>query len=226
MKNNVKKMKNKKAIIFDMGGVLVDLDMDGCRDAFKTLLGYHKIDELLDPCHQKGIIGDLEEGMLTADEFRKTVLSESEPGALPENVDKAFWQILGSISSYKGDLLRRMTESYDLYMLSNNNPITMVRAYQLFQEVGAPIDEVFKKCFLSYQMKALKPSETFYKAVVQQIGIPSEQLLFIDDSKANVEGAIAAGLPSVHYVPGTDLSALLAEVLEDSSLKMEVAADA
>ena len=75
-------------------------------------------------------------------------------------------------------------------------------------------------------MKALKPSETFYKAVVQQIGLPSEQLLFIDDSKANVEGAIAAGLPSVHYVPGTDLSALLAEVLEDSSLKMEVAADA
>ena len=39
MKNNIKKMKNKKAIIFDMGGVLVDLDMDGCRDAFKALLG-------------------------------------------------------------------------------------------------------------------------------------------------------------------------------------------
>lgn len=72
-------MKNKKAIIFDMGGVLVDLDMDGCRNAFKSLLGYHKIDELLDPCHQKGIIGELEEGMLTADEFRSIVLSESAP---------------------------------------------------------------------------------------------------------------------------------------------------
>ena len=66
---------NRKAIIFDMGGVLVDLDMDGCRNAFKALLGYYRIDELLDPCHQKGIIGDLEEGMITPEEFRNIVLS-------------------------------------------------------------------------------------------------------------------------------------------------------
>ena len=219
-------MKNKKAIIFDMGGVLVDLDMDGCRNAFKSLLGYHKIDELLDPCHQKGIIGELEEGMLTADEFRSIVLSESAPGSVPENVDKAFHHILDRISSYKGELLCKLNESYDLYMLSNNNPITMVRAYELFEEAGAPIDKIFKICFLSCEMKALKPSEKFYKAVIKQIGIPAEQMLFIDDSKANVDGAIAAGLPAVHYVPGSDLSALLAEVLGDPSIKMEVAADA
>lgn len=219
-------MKNKKAVIFDMGGVLVDLDMDGCRNAFKNLLGYYKIDELLDPCHQKGIIGELEEGMLGADEFRSIVLSESAPGSLPKDVDKAFHHILGSISAYKGELLRKLYESYDLYMLSNNNPITMVKAYELFEEVGAPIDRMFRKCFLSCDMKALKPSEKFYKAVMEQIGIPAEQMLFIDDSKANVDGAVAAGLPAVHYVPGSDLSELLAEVLEDSSLKMEVSADA
>lgn len=219
-------MKTKKAVIFDMGGVLVDLDMDGCRSAFKNLLGYYKIDELLDPCHQKGIIGDLEEGMLGADEFRSIVLSESAPGSLPENVDKAFHHILGSISPYKGELLRKLYESYDLYMLSNNNPITMVKAYQLFDGVGAPIDKIFKKCFLSCEMKALKPSEKFYKAVMEQIGIPAEQMLFIDDSKANVEGAVAAGLPAVHFVPGSDLSALLADVLEDPSLKMKITADA
>ena len=219
-------MKTKKAVIFDMGGVLVDLDMDGCRSAFKDLLGYYKIDELLDPCHQKGIIGDLEEGMLGADEFRSIVLSESAPGSLPENVDKAFHHILGSISPYKGELLRKLYESYDLYMLSNNNPITMVKAYQLFDGVGAPIDKIFKKCFLSCEMKALKPSEKFYKAVMEQIGIPAEQMLFIDDSKANVEGAVAAGLPAVHFVPGSDLSALLADVLEDPSLKMKITADA
>lgn len=219
-------MKNKKAIIFDMGGVLVDLDMEGCRNAFKTLLGYHKIDELLDPCHQKGIIGDLEGGDISADEFRSIVLSESEPGSASENVDKAFCHILKGISGYKGELLCRMAQSYDLYMLSNNNPITMARASEMFAEVGAPVDQVFRKCFLSYQMKTLKPSEDFYRAVIEQIGIPAEQMLFIDDSMANVEGSVAAGLPAVHYVPGSDLSALLAEVLEDPTLKMEVSADA
>jgi FMN phosphatase YigB (HAD superfamily) len=54
-----------------------------------------------------------------------------------------------------------------------------------------------------------------------EIGRPSDELLFIDDSQVNVDAAIAAGLPSVYYKPGTDLSALLAEVLEDEALKME-----
>lgn len=209
-----------------MGGVLVDLDMQGCKDAFKRILGYSRIDELLDPCHQKGIIGDLEGGVLTEDEFRQAVLSESAEGCVPEDVDKAFWHILEGIAPYKAELLVKMSRSYDLYLLSNNNGITMVRAYQLFEEAGAPLDKVFRKCFLSYQMKALKPSETFYKAVVEQIGLPSDMLLFIDDSMPNVEGSIAAGLPAVHYIPGSDLSALLAEALVDPSLRMEGTADA
>lgn len=209
-----------------MGGVLVDLDMQGCKDAFKRILGYSRIDELLDPCHQKGIIGDLEGGVLTEDEFRQAVLSESAEGCVPEDVDKAFWHILEGIAPYKAELLVKMSQSYDLYLLSNNNGITMVRAGQLFEEAGAPLDKVFRKCFLSYQMKALKPSETFYKAVVEQIGLPSDMLLFIDDSMPNVEGSIAAGLPAVHYIPGSDLSALLAEALGDPSLRMEGTADA
>ena len=209
-----------------MGGVLVDLDMQGCKDAFKRILGYSRIDELLDPCHQKGIIGDLEGGVLTEDEFRQAVLSESAEGCVPEDVDKAFWHILEGIAPYKAELLVKMSRSYDLYLLSNNNGITMVRAGQLFEEAGAPLDKVFRKCFLSYQMKALKPSETFYKAVVEQIGLPSDMLLFIDDSMPNVEGSIAAGLPAIHYIPGSDLSALLAEALGDPSLRMEGTADA
>lgn len=58
-----------KALIFDMGGVLVDLDVQGCKDAFKQGLGYMRIDSLIDACHQKGIYGELEEGMLSAEDF-------------------------------------------------------------------------------------------------------------------------------------------------------------
>ena len=63
-------------------------------------------------------------------------------------------------------------------------------------------------------MKALKPSEAFYKAVMEDIGIDPEDMLFIDDSQKNVDGAIAAGLPAIYYEPGTDLEALLDKVLE------------
>lgn len=204
-----------------MGGVLVDLDVEDCKNAFKQLLGYHKIDELIDPCHQKGIYGDLEEGTMSAEDFRDAVLRDSFPGSRPELVDEAMWHILSGINPYKAELLNRLAGSYDLYLLSNNNPVCMPRSRKLFEQAGVPLDKVFRKCFLSYEMRALKPSEAFYRSVISQIGLPSDQMLFIDDSQKNVDGALAAGLPSVYYEPGTDLSALLAEVLENPAIKME-----
>ena len=202
-----------KAVIFDMGGVLVDLDIEGCKTAFKRILDYQKIDEIIDPCHQKGIWGDLEEGVLSADEFRKIVLSGSRPGAVPQEVDEAMSYILVGIEPYKVELLRKLAASHDLYMLSNNNEISIKRSSKMFADAGIPMDKIFRKCFLSYQMKALKPSAAFYKRVMEEIGRPSDELLFIDDSQANVDGAIAAGLPAVYYKPGSDLAALLADVL-------------
>lgn len=209
---------NKKAIIFDFGGVLIDLDIEDCKAAFKRDLGYEKIDDILDPCHQKGIVGDMEEGVITADEFRAAVLKDARPGARPEEVDEAFMHILSGIPAYKGALLNRLAETYDIYILSNNNPIVAAHMSELFAGVGVDFEKLFKKSFLSFEMKALKPSEAFYKTVLDQIGVPAEDLLFIDDSQRNVEGAIAAGLPSVYYDPSSDLAALLADVLEDPSL--------
>ena len=209
---------NKKAIIFDFGGVLIDLDIEVCKSAFKRELGYEKIDDVLDPCHQKGIVGDMEEGLISADEFRAAVLKDSRPGSTPDQVDDAFMHILVGIPPYKGPLLNRLAQSYDIYILSNNNPIVAPHMSELFAGVGVDYENLFKKSFLSFEMKALKPSDAFYQSVLEQIDLPSEDLLFIDDSQKNVEGAIAAGLPSVYYDPSTDLAALLAEVLGDPSL--------
>ena len=209
-------MKDRKikALIFDMGGVLVDLDIEDCKNAFKEYLGYYNIDNIIDACHQKGIYGDLEEGTLSAEGFREAVLADSRPGSLAEDVDRAMWHILVGIEPYKADMLRKLAGSYELYLLSNNNPICLPHARSIFKEAGIPLEDIFKKCYYSFEMKALKPSEAFYKAVIEDVGMSGEEMLFIDDSRRNVEGAIAAGLPAGYYEPGTDLDALLAEVLE------------
>ena len=203
-----------KAIIFDMGGVLVDLDIEDCKKAFKERLGYYDIDEIIDACHQKGIYGDLEEGILSADDFRSLVLAGSRPDAVAEDVDEAMSHILVGIEPYKAEMLKRLSEKYELYMLSNNNPICVRYSRKMFEDAGIPLENIFRKCYFSYEMKALKPSETFYRNVVSDIGLPAEQMLFIDDSMKNVEGSVAAGLPAVFYQPGTDLEALLEDVLD------------
>lgn len=210
-----------KAVIFDMGGVLVDLDIEGCKAAFRRDLDYDNIDNIIDACHQKGIWGDLEEGVLPADEFRRIILEDSRPGATAHDVDEAMSKILVGIAPYKVELLKKMSECYDLYMLSNNNAICLPYSSAMFTEAGVPLAKTFRKCFMSFEMKALKPSADFYRRVIDEIGRPEDELLFIDDSQVNVDAAVAAGLPAVYYKPGTDLSALLAGVLEDGTLKME-----
>jgi putative hydrolase of the HAD superfamily len=136
----------------------------------------------------------------------------------PHLVDESLWRILVGIEPKKVDLLKKLSQKYDLYMLSNNNPVCLPRAEVMFAEAGFPMYEGFKKCYISSEMKALKPSEKFYKAVVEDIALPAEEMLFIDDSQRNVDGAIAAGLPAVYYQPGTDLASVLAEALCDSSI--------
>ena len=202
-----------KAIIFDMGGVLVDLDMDACRNAFRNDLGFKEIDQILDPCHQKGIIGDMEEGKVSAEEFREYVLARSFEGMTGEDVDLAFSKILVGIDPKKIDLLKRLSADYDIYMLSNNNPVARPFAEQMFEEAGFSMATDFKKCYMSYQMKMLKPSEAFYKAVMEDIGLPASEMLFIDDSQRNVDAAVQAGLPAVYYQPGTDMEAMLMPLL-------------
>lgn len=210
-----------KAIIFDMGGVLVDLDIEDCKKVFKETLGYNDIDQIIDACHQKGIYGDLEEGTLSAEEFRSIVLAGSRPGSAPEMVDEAMSHILVGIQPYKVQMLKKLAQEYDLYMLSNNNAICLPYSRAMFADAGIPLEDIFKKCFFSFEMKALKPSAAFYKEVVEQIGLPAEEMFFIDDSQRNVDGSIAAGLPAVYYEPGTDLEALIYGVLN----KEEVADD-
>lgn len=204
-----------KALIFDMGGVLVDLDIEDCKRTFRSGLGFDGIDDIIDACHQKGIYGDLEEGKLSAEEFRSIVLAGSREGAVEADVDEAMSHILVGIDPYKVDLLKRLSEKYELYMLSNNNPICLPYSSKMFSDAGIPLEKIFRKSFFSYEMKALKPSEAFYKAVMKEIGRSSDELLFIDDSQKNVDGAMAAGLPAVYYEPGTDLAELLDRVLEE-----------
>lgn len=201
-----------------MGGVLIDLDVPRCIQAFIDDLDYPQITQIIDPCHQKGIFGDMEEGKASADDFRAYVLKDARKGATSEDVDKALWNILVGIEPYKISLLKRLAENYDVYMLSNNNPICTPRAEVMFEEAGFSMTKDFKKCYISYKLKALKPSAECFHAIMEDIGIPAENMLFIDDSQKNVDGSIAAGLPAVYYKPGSDLAALLAEALNDPSL--------
>ncbi len=202
-----------RAIVFDLGGVLIDLDADRSIRAFREILGYERITELLDLSHQKGIYGAMEAGEITADEFRAEVLRESRPGCTPEDVDRAMAGLLVGMDPAKVTLLERLAEKYPLYCLSNNNEISVVLMHRIYDEVGLDWKRVFRKEFISSRMKMMKPSREIFEAAAAEIGLPPEEILFVDDSQRNVDGARSAGWQAVLYRQGTDLGECVANYL-------------
>ena len=201
-----------KAILFDIGGVLIELDPGRCIEAFQTILGFERITQILDPCHQKGIYGDMEAGIVSVDEFRSHILAESRPGCGPADVDAAMAALLVGMRQDTVQTVKRLATKYPLYLLSNNNPISMARTYEIMRENGIEHTTTFREEFISWEMKMLKPTREFYEEAVRRVGLPAEEILFIDDNQANIDGARAVGLEARYYQPGTDLSSLLADL--------------
>lgn len=202
-----------RAIVFDLGGVLIDLDQSRCIQAFLEVLGYEKIVELLDPYHQKGIYGDMEAGLISADAFRSAVLRESRPGCTPADVDRCMAAFLTGMDPAKVKVLERLSQRYPLYCLTNNNEISMARSHEIYEENGLDWRHVFRKEFVSSRMKIMKPAREIFDAAAAEIGFQPEEILFVDDSMANVEGARKAGWQAVHYPVGTDLGACVEKCL-------------
>lgn len=188
-----------KAIIFDIGGVLMDLDMERCLRTFREEAGFMRIGEILDPCHQKGIISDLEEGLITEDEFITEILKECPEGTSADTIRRSFCSLLHSIAPDKVAFINELKQNYDLYLLSNNNPITMRYTKDEFARVGIPFEATFKDVFISCDLKMLKPSAEIYREVIRRTGLQAEEILFVDDSMSNIEAAEAQGIKGLYY---------------------------
>ena len=202
-----------RAIVFDLGGVLIDLSYENCVRAFVEVLGFERIYELLDLSHQQGIYGDMEAGLITADEFRAAVLRDSRPGAVPSDVDRCMAALLTGMDPAKVPLLERLAQKYPLYGLTNNNEISVARMHEIYEENGLDWQRVFRKEFISCRMKLMKPGRKIFDAAAAEIGFPPAEILFVDDSQKNVDGARAACWQAVLYVQGTDLGACIANYL-------------
>lgn len=207
-----------KIIVFDLGGVLIDLDIKSCIDACRYDIGCEEAARLLDPCHQKGIFQRLEKGDITRDEFAREILAMCRPGTTEEEVAKAFGKLLAGVAPYKVGLLKDLSRHYDLYLLSNNNALTMVQSWKMFEDLGIPMDSIFKKQFLSYEMHMLKPGDEIFQTAIKEIQalsgpVDAGEMLFLDDSPANVSAAIRNGMQSICCPQGADLGKLLKEAL-------------
>lgn len=196
-------------IVFDLGGVLVDIDLERCREAFRRI-GMPQMAEFIDAYHPAAMIGRMEAGELTphetCDEIRRLT---GRPETPDETILEAYTRIITGVPAAKirmVDALRR--RGFRTYVLSNNNPASMKLIRAAFEHEGLPMELCFDKMYLSYEMKLLKPSEEIFRAMIADSGMVPGRTLFVDDSEKNAETARRLDFAVYVPAPGEDFSRL------------------
>ncbi|MCH3994665.1 MAG: HAD family phosphatase [Prevotella sp.] len=211
-------MNQIKNIIFDMGGVLVGLDVQRCVDAF-TSLGAGSIAHYVQEHLTEDLFLDIETGAINQKQFCDKVRLTADIQCSDEKIVWAWNQLLTGIpSAKKAHLLQLRRQGYHLFLLSNTNVMHWNYCVRDFFDDGKhTVNDYFEKCFLSYQMQLVKPSEEIYRSVLDQTGIQPSETVFIDDTKVNLEGAAKVGLKTFHDTNEHSWLALLGNFLESDN---------
>jgi putative hydrolase of the HAD superfamily len=198
-------LKGIKNIVFDLGGVIITLDRDEAVNRFIEA-GLENADELLNAYHQKGIFLELEGGKLTREEFYEAVYKEAGKFVSKEIIDRGWMGFMKDVPEYKMVMLEELRQrGYNLYLLSNTNPIIMEWAHSpIFSPQGKSIDQYFDKLYLSYQIGYLKPDPEIFKFMFNDSGMIPSESLFIDDGIANIEMGKQFGMKTYLAVNGED----------------------
>ena len=194
-----RKIKN---IIFDFGGVLVDLDKSRCVEAFQRL-GYPDVMAMVGKYQQYGVFASLEDGSISSEVFCDEIRHDAAATPTNSKIIEAWNMMLGVIPKYKLDALLKLRKYYMVYLLSNTNSIHWDYACKkLFPYHGFDVNDYFEEIFLSFKMKMVKPHPEIFLSVQNQTGIMASQTLLIDDCQANCDTAQNLGF-SV-YCPKDD----------------------
>lgn len=198
-----------KNLIFDLGAVLLDIDLD----AFKKELARIRDSHQFSFNHQElGFYRDYEQGAIDTDTFFETLERQFSGRVGQAELRKAWALILKEPIPESIEFLKSVQGQYNILLLSNTNAAHREQFDEIFNRtVGEGVFyQWFNRVHLSYEMGAIKPGAAIYKKLLQENDLKPEECLFIDDNKDNVEGAKAQGIQAWWFKGKDDWPAIAA----------------
>jgi glucose-1-phosphatase len=187
-------------IIFDFGGVILDIDPKRTVSEFQKL-GYEDVDRIKSREFYEEIILKFEKGLVSPDEFRNRIREYLNVDYSDNQINNAWNTLLSKLEKERIQILEAAGKHYTLFMLSNSNAIHYDAFIKdLKDNFGyEDFDTLFRKAYFSFRLHMHKPNTDIYHYVINQEKINPEKTLFIDDRADNIEGAQKAGLKT-HYL--------------------------
>lgn len=193
-----------KNLLFDLGGVVMNIRRENCVRAFEAL-GMADADNLLGEYEQAGVFAGVENGSLSAADFRDEIRRIIGRDIADDDIDAAFCKFLTGIPEDRLKALEDLHGRFGMYVVSNTNPIMWnSEIARQFSKLGHDINYYFDGTVTSFEARAMKPDVRIFEKVVADFGIKPDETLFFDDSRANCEAAEKLGFKTVHVAPGTE----------------------
>ena len=198
-----------KNIIFDLGGVLINIDYRKTADAFIEL-GFDDFDKMYSQFTANELFKKLETGRIGNDEFYKLILGARKKEVTEEQVRAAWNRMLLRWRKESLAFLKNLSADYTIFLLSNTNAIHLEAFNKLLEnETGMKsIDHLFSKAYYSHRVNLRKPDSDIFEFVAKDAGIKPEETLFIDDSENNIATAASLGFKTHLLLPGETVETL------------------
>ncbi|OWV13153.1 HAD family hydrolase [Fibrobacter sp. UWB5] len=202
-----------KNIIFDLGGVILDINMQKALNGFAAL-GLPQNELRFDVGETADLMHHYQLGHFTTDEFCKLVAAKCNPGTTPEQVANAWNSICIGIPERKLNAIKALKQNANVYLLSNTNDLHWQYCLDHWFNAGDNrCEDFFDKVFLSQDLHLEKPGAKIFEYVTKTIGAVRDSeasgavttdTIFFDDNIDNVNAAKNCGIQAMRITPDFD----------------------
>lgn len=211
--------QNIETIIFDFGGVVLDIDPQITIKEFQKL-GFREVAKIKSKEFIEDIIRKFERGIYTPEVFRNRLRAFLNLDITDQQLDDAWNALLYDIPAERIEILEQVKKNYKMLLLSNSNEIhydLYVRDLQLrfgYRE----FDELFHKAYFSFDLHLSKPDPEIFEFVIYQHDLDPSKTLFIDDNEMNIEAASKLGLRTYLLIKPE----LIRDIIKDGVLRSDL----
>lgn len=185
-------------ILFDLGGVILDINVQATQQRFYEM-GLPAIFMHYPENMTTDLFFRYETGKLDTEDFRNEVRRLSGLDVADTKIDEAWTAMLVGIPSERTTLLQKLSQRYDLYMLSNTCALHVPVFEKMFRDAsGISMHDLFKKIYYSFEIGYHKPDRDAFEHVIKNSGIYPRETIFLDDNIHNIKASQELGFRAIH----------------------------
>jgi glucose-1-phosphatase len=202
-------MEGIQNVIFDLGGVIINLDNRLTEKAFFDL-GAKDFRKYFGHGFAASFFSDYEVGKISDQQFISDLKKMIDVDVPDQVIIDAWDALLLNFPPERIHLMRDLKKKYRIFLFSNTNALHLKKVQSIYQNEfgGGSLEDHFEKTYYSHLIHLRKPDAASFEYIIRENKLTPSATMFVDDAQVNVAGANAVGLRGFYLAPGVSISDL------------------